>query len=81
MEEKNVWSIEIKDKEKGEIYFESISLWFFILQRKDKEKSFSYGKADYRVFLGIQNRDILVMPLSLYPHILCGYVVYDSSIS
>jgi hypothetical protein len=46
-----------------------------------KEKGFSYGKADSRLFLGIKNRNILVMPLSLYPHILCGYVVYDSSIS
>ena len=46
-----------------------------------KEKSFSYGKADSRLFLGIKNPDILVMPLSLYPHIPCGYVVYDSSIS
>lgn len=46
-----------------------------------KEKSLSYGKADYHLFLGIKNCEILVMPLSLYPHRICGYVVYDSSIS
>jgi len=37
-----------------------------------KEKSFSYRRADSHLFLEIKDPDILVMPLSLYPHILCG---------